>query len=403
MKNVIRVLLIDDDEEDFIITKNLFNDIPDHKYIVDWVRAYNQGIKEIEKKSHDIYLVDYRLGMDDENGLNLIREGIKRGCTAPFIILTGQHNPEIDVEAMKSGAQDFLVKSTLSSHELESSIRYSINHAKNLEEIKKLNVDLEIRVEERTKGLHQALKELELAKAKTEKALKKEKEMNELKSRFVTMASHEFRTPLSTILSSVNLISKYSNDSPPEKRQKHVERIRSSVHNLTDILEDFLSLGKLEEGAITAHPVLFNFDDLCKQVVSQMQSLIGKPDLIHYEHSGTTDEIILDPKLVQNILINLLSNAVKFSTDGKSITLSSEQNKKELIIHVKDHGIGIPENDQKHLFERFFRASNATNIQGTGLGLNIVHKYVDMMNGDLSFSSKLGEGTTFTLKLPVAI
>lgn len=403
LRKLIQILLVDTIEEDYILLKGLFNDIPNKKYSVDWVATYQEGIKEVARGKHDVYLVDYQLGLNEEKGLDLVRNSISAGSRAPFIILAGSHSAEIDEAAMNSGALDFLVKSDLTSHELESSIRYSINHAKNIEEIKSLNTDLERRVEERTDGLRQALKDLEFSKKETEKALKKEKILNEHKSRFVTMASHEFRTPLSTILSSANLISKYTDAISQEKRQKHIDRIRTSVHDLTDILEDFLSLGKLEEGAISAQPELFNLNDLCNQVVSQMESLIGTEREIIYEYSGLSNDVFLDPKLFKNILINLLSNAVKFSAEGKPIHFATEFKKNGLVIRVIDHGIGIPESEQLHMFERFFRASNVTNIQGTGLGLNIVKKYVEMMKGELSFSSKIGEGTTFTLKLPVKI
>lgn len=273
-------------------------------------------------------------------------------------------------------------------------------------ELHQLNEELEHRVEERTQMLAGAIHELEytnksLEKAEEEvrKALEKEKELGELKSRFVSTASHEFRTPLATILSSVSLISKYTGPEDEEKRAKHIERIKSSVNNLREILNDFLSLGKLEEGKMHNKPEVFDLVAFCKGVTEEMQALAKPGQKIIYEHTGNT-EVFLDPQLLKNILINLLSNSIKFSNENKPIHFNSEANPERISFTVKDEGIGMAEDDQKNLFERFFRAKNAINIQGTGLGLNIVKKYVELMEGDISFSSKLNEGSVFTVTYP---
>ncbi len=235
---------------------------------------------------------------------------------------------------------------------------------------------------------------------KVKDALKKEMELNEMKSRFVTMASHEFRTPLSTILSSVSLISKYNDPKDEEKRMKHVHRIKSSVANLTGILNDFLSLSRLEEGMVMNAPVAFNIKELSDEVVEEMNMVLKNKQIIQYRHFGEDSQIHLDKNLLKNIFINLLSNAIKYSAEGKIIEFSTTINENHLDILVKDEGIGIPEEDKKHLFSRFFRAQNAQNIQGTGLGLNIIKKYIDLLNGKISFISELNKGTTFTITIP---
>ncbi|SDD02218.1 sensor histidine kinase [Niabella drilacis] len=227
-------------------------------------------------------------------------------------------------------------------------------------------------------------------------ALQKEKELSELKSRFVSIASHEFRTPLSTVLSSAYLISKYAEKEDQHRRDKHIQRIVSAVNMLTDILNDFLSVGKIEEGKIQLRKTVFDIKQHLQQITNELHGLLKKDQQIHYRHEGVL-EIELDPSLVKHILLNLLSNAIKFSPEGSVIELRSVRTPEHLKISVADQGIGISQDDQLHLFERFFRAANATNIQGTGLGLHIVSKYVELLNGTITCNSRLDTGTTFEL------
>lgn len=275
-------------------------------------------------------------------------------------------------------------------------------------EIRKWNIELEQRVEQRTEELAKAIKELEFSNLKLKenereisKALEKERELNELKSRFVTIASHEFRTPLSTILSSASLIERYNNPDDIEKRVKHINRIKSSVTNLTGILNDFLSISKLEEGKVNKTPVEFQIIEFSKEVVEEMQEVAKDGQTILYNHIGDDDLVKLDKLILKNILINLLSNAIKYSPEGRPIEYLTEINNKVISITVNDKGIGIPESDQSHLFSRFFRAHNAGNIQGTGLGLNIVKRYTELLGGSIDFKSELNKGTTFNVQIPL--
>ncbi|MCD2422151.1 PAS domain-containing sensor histidine kinase [Niabella pedocola] len=231
-------------------------------------------------------------------------------------------------------------------------------------------------------------------------ALQKEKELSELKSRFVSIASHEFRTPLSTVLSSAYLISKYAEKEDQYRRDKHIQRIVSAVNMLTDILNDFLSVGKIEEGKIQLRRTVFDIEQHLTQTTNELIGLLKNNQQIHYRHEGAL-QIELDPSLIKHILINLLSNAIKFSPEGSVIELQSTRTPGNLKISVTDNGIGISAEDQLHLFERFFRAANATNIQGTGLGLHIVSKYVELLNGTINCRSQLDAGTTFELNFQV--
>ncbi len=233
------------------------------------------------------------------------------------------------------------------------------------------------------------------------KALASEQELNELKSRFISMASHEFRTPLSAILSSAILIGKQNEPGKEERRAKHVSRIRTHVKHLVVILNDFLSLSKLEEGRVQAKPQDIELVQFCKIIVDEMEGTKKEGQAIKLKYSEVEIPVFLDPKLLHHILVNLLSNALKYSEEGQEIQLELEQIEDIMIFKVTDYGIGIPEQEQENLFERFFRAENVTNIQGTGLGLHIVKQYVELMKGAVTFISKTGEGSTFTVKLPL--
>lgn len=273
--------------------------------------------------------------------------------------------------------------------------------------------ELESRVEERTEELDHTIAALEKinrdmeeqinvrinAENEAKKALDRERELNELKSRFVSMASHEFRTPLSTILSSASLIEKYDDPSNEPKRRRHVHKIKSAISNLQQILDDFLSLSKLEEGRVDLKRSEVNVSEVIEEVIDELSSLTPENQAIRLLIKGKETLLNSDDKIIKNILINLISNGIKYSE--KDIDVILNYSGASLDIKVKDQGMGIPEEDQKHMFERFFRAKNAINIQGTGLGLNIVKKYVDMLGGTIDFVSKLNKGTTFIVNLPI--
>jgi len=231
--------------------------------------------------------------------------------------------------------------------------------------------------------------------------LEREKGMNTLKSRFVSFASHEFRTPLTSIMSSAGLIKMYEGTGQQDKRLKHIGRIESSVNNLTGILNDFLSVEQLESGTFDASISEFDLPVFLMNAVAEMDGMLGKKgQIINYRHDGAAT-VRLSEKILRNILNNLLSNACKYSSERCEIHLTSIVTDELVTITVKDHGMGIPEDDQQKLFTGYFRAANVDKIQGTGLGLSIVKKYVDLLNGNISFFSKLNEGTTFTIQFSV--
>jgi len=223
-----------------------------------------------------------------------------------------------------------------------------------------------------------------------------------LKSRFVSIASHEFRTPLTSIQLSVSLIEKYAETFNSPNIVKHVGKIKSAVGNLTSILNDFLSLEKLESGKQEAIYQDFDLVKFSESITEEMQILAKQNQNIIYQHTGTKSTIQLDQNLLRNCIVNLVNNAIKYSGEDSFIGFTTEISDRECIITISDNGIGIPEADQKNLFEAFFRAHNTGTIPGTGLGLNIVARYTHLMNGSIAFKSEVNQGTSFIIKFPMS-
>lgn len=265
-------------------------------------------------------------------------------------------------------------------------------------ELEHMNLGLQSQIQERKlaeSALKESLEDLKKAEQEILNSLNKERELSEMKSRFVSMASHEFRTPLTTILSSANLIARYNDNQIA--REKHVDRIKNSVQNLTTILNDFLSLEKLESGAEKIKIVEFNLMEILNEVKDELYVMLKRGQEMIVDRVEIS--LCSDPHILKNILLNLISNAIKYSLEeGKIFIKISVET--DIIISIIDNGIGIPEKDQEQLFERFHRAENVINIQGTGLGLNIVKKYVELLKGRITFHSQERKGSTFTIFLP---
>ena len=277
-------------------------------------------------------------------------------------------------------------------------------------EIKELNANLENKIAERTKTLEDTVTQMKeevekrrAAENKMKVSLQKERELNELKTKFLSMVSHEFKTPLSGILTSTTLIGKYTQEDQQDKRDKHLRTIKAKVKYLDNILSDFLSIERLETGKTVYKYSTFPLNKVVNEVIYDANMLLK--DGQHIEYPQNIDDITLefDEKILELILTNLINNAIKYSSEGSIIEVEVKASKNTLNIEVTDEGMGIPEKEQKFIFNRYFRAENALLNAGTGIGLNIVKTHLENLGGQISFTSTEGKGSTFVVNLPLKV
>lgn len=271
-----------------------------------------------------------------------------------------------------------------------------------------LNALLEQKIEKRTAALQKSVSELKQEVARREKAehkisesLRKERELGELKTKFLSLVSHEFKTPLSGILTSATLASKYTETEQQDKRDKHLKTIKSKVKYLNNILNDFLSIERLESGKATFKFEVFPLSKVVNEVIYSSNMLLKDGQRINYPADIDDISLNFDEKILELSLTNLINNAIKYSAEFAVINVDVEILSDYLLIKISDEGIGIPEKDQKFIFNRYFRAENALLNQGTGIGLNIVKNYLESLGGKITFESEEHKGSVFTIFIPL--
>ena len=345
----------------------------------------------------------------DQYAHSFIQEGEKR-----------QMGSDREISGLKKNGEEFPLEAGLNPFSLNGEtytmvLITDISIRKEKEaEIQRLNRSLEEKVKDRTAELESIVDELERsnsqlqleikkrkqAENKIKDALAKEKELNELKSKFLSLVSHEFKTPLSGILSSSTLAGKYTQTSQQDKREKHLQTIKNKVHYLTGILNDFLSLERLESGNVNYKFEKFSLQSLVNEVVYNANITLKSNQDLDYTDDFEDQLLFQDKGVLELALSNLLGNAIKYSKEDALIRFRVNSNIDKVFFEVHDEGLGIPDKDQKYIFDRYFRAENVANQQGTGIGLNISRTHIKNLGGDISFTSKEGSGTSFYISIP---
>lgn len=312
-----------------------------------------------------------------EAGLNPFQLGEEHFVMSLIIDISVRKEAQRQIKELNSQLEE---KIKIRTHELEE----------NVEKLKDANRTLELEIKRRKE-----------AENRIKTALQKEKELNELKTKFLSLVSHEFKTPLSGILTSVVLAGKYKLQEQQDKREKHLNTIKNKVHYLDNILNDFLSIERLESGKVSYKFSTFSLSKLVNEVVYNANVTLKSGQEIRYPRNIETISLQQDEKILELVLSNLLSNAIKYSPEDTLIKFEIEIKGEKIIFKVIDQGMGIPEKDQKHIFERYFRAENALLNQGTGIGLNIAKVHLENLGGSIYFDSKESQGTKFIVELPI--
>ncbi|MBW4689004.1 MAG: hybrid sensor histidine kinase/response regulator [Komarekiella atlantica HA4396-MV6] len=334
----------------------------------------NSQIESRRQRRFDLVLLD--LSLPDSIGLDTLKEFRVAIPDIPVVVLTGLDDEDLALQALAEGAQDYLVKDQLTIQRLVRAIRYAIERS-------------------------EIINQLRESEERTRQALAKEQELNELKSNFVAMVSHEFRTPMTTIQTSIDILEYNSDKLTDERKTKYFDRIQNAINQMLQLLDEVLFLSKTEAAKLEYKPAPLNLENFCSELTDIFQLSAGNQYNIIFSSQGEHTQTQMDEDLLNCIFTNLLSNAIKYSPQNSTIRFDLICKDGLATFQVKDQGMGIPLKDQARLFQTFYRASNVGVIQGTGLGLSIVKKCVDLHGGHIQLESEQDIGTTVIVTLPL--
>ncbi|QSJ20154.1 hybrid sensor histidine kinase/response regulator [Nostoc sp. UHCC 0702] len=378
----VKILLIEDNPAEARLLQELLKQAQSKEFSLVHVKRLQAALKELHQDSYDVILLD--LTLPDSQGLSSLPQLINHAPSLPIVVLTNLNDEDLAIEAVRQGAQDYLVKRQVNVEVLVRSVNYAIERKQVLETLRTVNQTLQSRVDERT---------AELVKAK---------ELNQFKSEFVSMLSHDIRNPLNTILLAAGLLQSSDEKLSKEKKHVHIQIIRSAIKNMAQMLDEVSLIGKADSGKLQFELCALDLERLCHLLVEEAQLTVREKQLtVVFTSFGEFSKGLWDESLLRHILGNLLGNAIKYSPPGGKVEFELIGQGNTITFRIQDWGIGISENDQKQLFQPFHRGENVGRIPGTGLGLAIVKKCVEAHGGEILVNSEVGVGTTFTVTLPV--
>ena len=409
--NSFKILLVEDDSGDAYLITNFLRESGFVDLELIHATDLSAAIQYLHTESFHLILLD--LSLPDSYGIDTLIILQKQAHDLPIVVLTSNDDEDLALQALRLGAQDYLVKGQINSVWLRHTLSYALERSQLLlrvrqseSQLQELNEKLQDLVDERTSELKNANEHLRLEiiqrnylERELRDALSQTQELSELKSRIISTISHEYRTPLTIILSSSEFLEYYGHKCSPEKQNKHFNRIKSTVKHLTDLVNDILLIDKIQAGKLDFQPQPLNLLEFCRELVEVINNISTQHTLL-FSAQGNCTNACTDEKLLWQILTNLLTNAIKYSPQGGDVLFELICQPHQGIFCIQDSGIGMSLTDQKNLFSPFERGKNAGNIPGIGLGLAIVKKCVDLQAGSLDFDSKLGYGTTFRVTLP---
>ena len=357
------------------------------------------AIEQAEYAQPDLILLDINMpGIDGFETCRRLKANLMT-CEIPIIFMTALTDLVNKVQGLSLGAVDYITK-PFETEEVLARIKVHLQLSYLSKQLENQNSTLEKKVAERTAELEKANQQLRELESQLRQALAQEKELNQLKSRIITTISHEYRTPLMTIISSTELLENYRHRWDESRQNKHFHRIRNTVQHMTNLINEVLFVNKAEFEKLGFYPTPIDLVKLVHELINDLAENVGKEHKIVFAYEGDFSQPIIDGNLFRQIITNLLSNAIKYSPDGGIVDLKLICQNNNLTLQVKDQGIGIPDQDKDTLFESFNRGSNVGNLPGIGLGLSILKKCVDVHGGKITVDSEVGQGSTFTVVLP---
>ena len=377
------ILLVEDSIAEARLLEEFLKQSKLKDYQVIHVKRLAAALQTLQQAAHtcDVILLD--LSLPDSQGLGSLKPLVDYAPQLPIVVLTNTNDEELALEAVRQGAQDYLLKRQVTTEGLVRSLQYAIERKQAIETLRQEYETLENQVEYQT---------AELIKAR---------EQNQRRSEFVSMMSHDFRNPLCTILLSTELLKNSDQKLTAEQKRAIFQRIRAAGNNMVQLLDEVILVGRADFDQLKWIPEPLDLANFCQQLVDNTQQIASPHHQVQLEIQSNLQGTLWDEHLLRHILSNLLTNAVKYSPDGGEIQLNIWIEQNHVYFQVQDQGIGISANDQQRLFQAFQRGSNVEDIDGTGLGLAIVQRCVEACNGEVSVDSELGQGTTFTVRLPV--